>query len=61
MSDKVTLIWIAAQVVITRVEGMKAENAQRQSAGASMAYNDEEFFKCANQLEQLLVGLKESA
>jgi predicted amidohydrolase YtcJ len=39
------------QALITIREGMIAENKQREHLGQSMAYNDDAFFKLAEEIE----------
>lgn len=47
----VILAAIYAQVAV--MEGMKAENMQRQQLGHSMAYTDSDFFAVNQELESL--------
>lgn len=39
---------------IAAVEGMKAENKQRECEGKSMAYNDEDFFEVGEEVNELI-------
>lgn len=50
--------WIVAQnaqiyAVIAEIEGMKAENVQREGSGRSLAYTEDAFFEKANELRSL--------
>lgn len=47
---------LAAQAAMVEVEGMKAENAQREVLGQSMAYVEADFVYYANVIH----GLKEA-
>ena len=44
---------ILAFALKAEMEGMKAENMQRQVLGESMAYNDSDFINISRQLEEL--------
>ena len=44
---------ILAFALNAEMEGMKAENMQRQVLGESMAYNDSDFINISRQLEEL--------
>ena len=43
---------ILAFALKAEMEGMKAENMQRQVLGESMAYNDSDFINISRQLEE---------
>jgi hypothetical protein len=44
---------------VAEVEGMKAENAQRQICGESMAYIDHDFFTSSRALQLIAARIKE--
>lgn len=53
MSDHALRIWLRANAIIAQIEAMKAENAYRVSNGYSVAYGEDAFNACANELQQL--------
>lgn len=39
---------------IATIEGMKAENRQREYEGKSMAYTDEKFFEISEEINEMI-------
>ena len=50
MNDWQLAIYISSLAVIAEIEGMKAENKQREATQKSMAYVEEDFLKKADDL-----------
>lgn len=45
---------LQAQAVLVRVEGMKAENSQREHRGESMAYTEDDFEDKACEIDDVI-------
>lgn len=58
MDTRLDQIRIRVAMVQTEVEGMKAENAHRQSCGNSIAYGEDAFQRCNQELANLIEDLK---
>lgn len=52
-SNKLASILIQAQVEVAKIEGMKAENQYRTAMGDTPCYNEWDFLKIADRLEEL--------
>lgn len=53
MHDWQVKLQLEAMAIVVRVEGMKAENIQREHVGASLAWDEYAFYGCANEIESL--------
>lgn len=51
--NKLMELFLRGQAVNAEIAGMQAENQQRTILGQAMAYNDQDFFKCAEELRNL--------
>lgn len=54
MEQRFLNIWLQAQVLISEREGMIAENKQREHAGESMAYVNNDFLENARWFQKLV-------
>ena len=50
---KLLELFLRGQAVNAEIAGMQAENLQRQMLGQSVAYSDQDFLKCAEELRNL--------
>lgn len=50
---KLMELFLRGQAVNAEIAGMQAENQQRMMRGHSLAYTDQDFLKCAEELRNL--------
>ena len=55
MNSQLVAILAHVAAAQARIEGMKAENTERQSNGYALAYDADSFFAEAAQLDQLAI------
>ena len=53
MTPHLVRCWLLGQACVARIEGMRAENTQREHRGQPPAYGEEAFFVEAMELERL--------